>query len=279
MDYTECRSWYDGYRQHGYEIYNPQSVVKALQKKEYGNYWSQTSTYRVISDRLYENFDGMRDGVIKMLSGEPVPVKVTTFMNTLTDFVTKDDAFTYLIHIGYLAYDREQKICRIPNREIWEEWEAAIGIVDGYKETDHIIQKSRELLQATIDGEEEAVAHALDESHIHVTSNRSYNNEDALQSAIYLAYLYAINKYTIIREATSGKGFADVVYIPLKPKDPALIIELKRNSCPESALDQIKEKKYFASLSHYQGNLIFVGINYDEREKTHTCRIERFEKE
>ena len=129
----------------------------------------------------------------------------------------------------------------------------------------------------TISGDEEAVAKALDVSHIHVTSNRSYNNEDALQSAIYLAYIYALNEYTVIKEMTAGKGFADVVFIPFKPNRPAMIIELKRNSCTESALEQIKDKKYFDSLQHYKGQLLFVGINYDEKEKTHTCRIERFE--
>ena len=69
---------------------------------------------------------------------------------------------------------------------------------------------------------------------IHVTSNRSYNNEDALQSAVYLAYIYALNEYTVIRKMTTGKGFADVVYIPAnngKIKRPAMIIELKKNKC------------------------------------------------
>ena len=59
----------------------------------------------------------------------------------------------------------------------------------------------------------------------------------------------------------------------VKKSDGEMVIELKRNGCTESALDQIREKKYFDSLSHYQGNLLFVGINYDEKEKTHTCKI------
>ena len=155
----------------------------------------------------------------------------------------------------------------------------AIEAEDEYETTNQIIQKSKALLEATIAGDEPAVSKALDTSHVHVTSNRSYYNEDALQSAIYLAYLYALNEYTIIREMTSGRGFADVAFIPVRKDQPALIIELKRNSSSESALDQIKEKRYFDSLSHYQGNLIFVGINYDEKDKIHSCRIERFIKE
>ncbi len=278
MDYEECRRWYDGYFQNGYEIYNPESVVKSMTGKKFSNYWGKTSTYRAISDRLEANFDGMRDAVIRMLSGESVPVNVTRYLNTMDSFSSRNDAFTYLIHVGYLAYSEEDETCRIPNREIRQEWENAMETQPGYEATYRIIEASRDLLSSTIRGDEEAVAKALDESHIHVTSNRSYNNEDALQSAIYLAYIYALNKYTVIKEMTTGKGFADVVFIPFVPDLPAMVIELKHNKCAESAIDQIRDRKYYDSLSGYKGNLLFVGVNYDEKDKTHECRIERFEK-
>ena len=216
--------------------------------------------------------------VIKMLAGESVDVNVTRYMNTMTDFSTRGDAFTYLIHLGYLAYDRENKTCHIPNKEVRLEWFNALEANADYAVTNKIIQDSKGLLAETIRKNADAVAKALDISHIHVTSNRSYNNEDALQSAIYLSYIYALNKYTVIKEMTTGKGFADVVFIPFVPDIPAMIIELKRNGSAESAMNQIKEKKYFDSLSHYSGNLLFVGINYDEESKTHTCKIEELEK-
>lgn len=278
IDFKECRLWYDGYRQHGFEIYNPESVVKSLRKKVFGSYWGQTSTYEAITDRIRQNFAGTKEAVIRMLAGEEVDVNVTRFMNTMTSFHTKDDLFTYLIHLGYLAYNFEEGTCRIPNKEVRQEWFNAIETEDEYAVTTQIIQSSKELLSETWAGNGEAVAKALDISHIHVTSNRSYNNEDALQSAIYLAYIYALNRYSVIREMTTGKGFADVVFVPYKESDPAMIIELKRNGCAESALLQIREKRYFDSLSHYQGRILFVGINYDEKNKTHSCLIEKFEK-
>lgn len=279
LDYEECRRWYDGYHQKGVDIYNPESIVSAIEFGEFGSYWSQSSTYRVISEKLAENFEGTKDAVIRMMSGESVDVRVTTYMNTMTDFAVADDVFTYLIHLGYLAYDSREKTCRIPNKEIREEWESAVRTLDDYRITDKIIQSSKDLWKDTVAGDAAAVERALDVSHIHVTSNRSYNNEDALQSAIYLAYLYALNKYTVVKEMTAGKGFSDVTFIPFEEGDPAMIIELKRNGSAASAIDQIKKKEYFASLSHYHGNLLFVGINYDEKEKKHECRIERFDKE
>lgn len=111
-------------------------------------------------------------------------VNVTRYTNTMDDFSTKDDMFTYLIHIGYLAYDTEKKTCRIPNKEVRQEWLNAIEGNDNYRTTNQIIAESKTLLQETLNGNEEAVAKALDKSHIYVTSNRSYNNEDCPQSAI-----------------------------------------------------------------------------------------------
>ena len=278
IEYEECRLWYDGYRLEEVEIYNPESVVRSIEKGRFGSYWGQTSSYEAISDRIRQNFAGTREDVVRMLAGENVDVNVTRYMNTMTSFHTKDDLFTYLIHLGYLAYNLEDGTCRIPNKEVRQEWFNAIETEEEYAVTTQIIQASKELLTLTWEGDAEAVAKALDVSHIHVTSNRSYNNEDALQSAICLAYIYALNRYTVVREMTAGKGFADVVYIPVKKEDPAMIMELKRNGSEGSALEQIRKKQYFESMSQYQGNLLFVGINYDEKEKLHTCRIEHFQK-
>ena len=278
LDYSEFKNWYDGYSQHGFEIYNPESVVKSIQKKDFGSYWGKTSTYEAIAERIRENFEGTKEDVIRMLSGENIDVNVTRYMNTMNSFTTKNDIFTYLIHLGYLAYDRIEKTCRIPNKEVRQEWFNAIEAEPEYKITNRIIQCSKEMFNEMLKGNAEVVAKSLDESHINVTSNRSYNNEDALQSAIYLSFIYALNKYICIKEMTTGKGFADVVYIPIKKADPAIIVELKHNSCAESALNQIKEKQYFDSLSDDSGEIIFVGINYAESTKTHECKIERFNK-
>ena len=80
-------------------------------------------------------------------------------------------------------------------------------------------------------------------------------------------------------EERTVKGFVDMVYVPLAKDLPALIIELKHNKCAQTALSQIKEKKYFDSLKKYSGNMLFVGINYDESTKKHECKIEKLVKD
>lgn len=274
--YEDCKSWYDGYALKGFELYNPQAVYNAMLSGEFKSYWSATSSYEVVADRIRMNFEGTKDAVIKMLGGERVDVNVIKYRNYMNTFYSKDDVFTYLIHLGYLAYDEDTGECYIPNREIYQEWQSAIEEDDNYVETNKIIAASRELLEQTIAGNEKAVAEALDKSHIHVTSNLSYNNEKSLQSAIYLAYIYALNGYIITKEMPAGKGYADVVYIPLNKSKPAIIVELKRNSSTETALRQIREKQYFECLENWKGEIIFAGVNYDEESKIHDCKIERF---
>ena len=85
-----------------------------------------------------------------------------------------------------------------------------------------------------------------------------------------------------VRELPTGRGFADFVFIP-KPEYisdyPALIVELKWNKNAETALQQIKKKKYPESIQQYTGDILLVGINYDKKTKKHQCLIESYEKQ
>lgn len=279
LNHIECKNWYQGYSQNGFDIYNPESVVKSMQDRRFEGHWSKTSSYQVIVDRLNSNFEGMKDDVIKMISGENVKVDVGMYLNTMTDFVVKDDVFTYLIHLGYLAYDYKTKTCRIPNKEVRQEWFRAVSVLKNYKVTDQIIKASENLLEQTLLLNGDEAAKMLNLSHIHVTSHRNFDNEQALAAAVYLAFIDALNYYHVFKEISAGKGIADMIYTPLHNdgKFPPMIIELKHKSSPSKALDQIKNKEYFHALDFYNGKVLFVGINYDD-DKKHECKIEEYKK-
>ena len=96
-----------------------------------------------------------------------------------------------------------------------------------------------------------------------------------------IAYLGALQYYfKPIREMPTGRGFADLLFIPKKefPNVPAMILELKWNQSAETALRQIKEKKYDSILDSYHGKVLLVGINYDKKSKSHDCIIEQLVK-
>lgn len=72
----------------------------------------------------------------------------------------------------------------------------------------------------------EAVARESEIVHNEI-SILQYNNENSLSCTIHLAFYFAREYYTIIRELPTGKGFADVCFIPRKMflDKPAVIIE------------------------------------------------------
>ncbi len=276
MNFEECKRWYDGYRLNDYSLYNPRSVVTAMMYKKYGGYWTQTGSYDALKIYILMNFEGIRDDVLSMIAGGKVSVNVTKYMNTMTDFYSKDDVFTYLIHLGYLAYDQKNAKCYIPNQEIRAEWINSIENSPDYTQAIRIVKRSENLLDLTINGDEAAVAQALNDSHEELCANLQYNNEGCFQSVIRLAYFYANTRYTVVSEMPGGKGFADIAFIPYIPNIPAMIVELKRNSTTETAMTQIENKQYCNALKQYQGDLLFVGVNYDEKTREHTCEIKRF---
>ncbi len=279
MSFSDCKRWYDGYKLYGHSFYNPCSVVNAMVSHRFGSFWTQTGSYEALKQYILMNFEGIRDDVLTMIAGGSVSVNVTSFMNTMTDFHTKDDVFTYLIHLGYLGYDQKLQRCFIPNQEVRQEWINSIQTSSDYAQALCIVKHSKDLLDLTINGDEKAVAHAIDDAHTELVSNLQYNNEGCFQSVIRFAYFYANTRYTVISELPAGKGYADIAFIPYIPNTPAMIVELKRNSSTETALTQIENKQYDKALEHYQGDLLFVAVNYDEKTKEHTCEIKRFVKE
>ena len=193
----------------------------------------------------------------------------------MTTFETKDDVLTLLVHLGYLAFDKKTSSVFIPNREVRGEFVRAINGVN-WASVAKAIEDSEKLLKATLAMDEKAVEEMLDIVHSKNTSILNYNDENSLSYVITLAYYSAMNEYTIERELPSGKGFADIVFIPKKKSDkPALVVELKYNKTAESAIKQIKDKRYTEKLKECEGNMILVGINYDDKKK-HQCIIEKW---
>ena len=280
VDYDECLRWYDGYHiAPKVSICNSNSVCEAIMNKKFKDYWSKTGAYAAISDYISMDFDGIKEDISTMIGGGSVEVNVSSFANRLSDLNTKDKVFTYLIHLGYLAYDDETGTCRIPNGEIRNEWKNAVEDMRDMTPVFKMIRNSERLLKATIARDQEAVAAALDEAHKHVTSAITYNDEGALQSAVGLAYFSATSQYTIVREMPAGEGFADIAFVPYVKGAPGIIMELKMDKSPKAALDQIKDRGYASVFKNYSGPVYLIGVSYGKRTEKHKCLIEVVEKD
>ena len=120
-DFEKVKKWYDGYLLENYEIYNPKAVVSVMLRGKFRSYWSETGSYEVIVPLINMNYDGLKNTIIEMLSGQNVKVNTLTFKNDPANIQSKDDVITYLIHLGYLGYNEKDETAFIPNEEIRHE--------------------------------------------------------------------------------------------------------------------------------------------------------------
>ena len=282
QNFGEVKSWYDGYLLKDTRVYNPRAIVSAMLHGDFKNYWAETSSNDAIVPLISMNYDGLQFAIIEIISGAEVKVDTAVFTNDPSSIASKDDVLTYMIHLGYLGYNQNRKTAFVPNEEIRQELTMAVES-KRWNEMITFQQESERLLDATLDMDGAAVAAQIEKIHHEYTSVIQYHNENSLSSVLTIAYLSAMQYYfKPIRELPTGRGFADFVFVP-KPEYrndyPALIVELKWNQNARTALQQIREKNYPASILDYTGEILLVGINYDKDSKQHQCLIEKYEKE
>ena len=135
---------------------------------------------------------------------------------------------TLLVHLGYLGYDIDRGEVFIPNNEVRREYVTATKHGEEWRIISTTLRASDELLAAVFQKDAAAVAAGVEKAHLE-TSHIQYNDENALSYTLSLAFYSARRFYNIVRELPTGKGFADLAFLP-RPQHaekPALIIELK----------------------------------------------------
>ena len=276
MDALEMKHWYDGYELGNEKsIYNPYAVMRALKRKMYESYWVSTNTFDDLKRYITMNFEGLRDDIVLALNDVPVKVNSLKFSNDMHKVGCKDDVLTLLCHLGYLSYNRESRSAVIPNYEVRQEFEMAVADTDWSEVTD-ALKQSESLLLSVLAGDAEFVAKGVDEVHRQNTSVLKYNDENSLACVLSLAFYTARTRFSVMRELPTGKGFADIVLVPHRNIDePAIVLELKYDKNANTAISQIKQKKYTDALRDYAGEILLVGINYDKETKKHSCIIEK----
>ena len=279
--FNQMQQWYDGYSFKDVpHIYNPNSVVNAATYKKYISYRTKTETFESLQEYIDMNMEGLRDDIVKLIAGEAVIIDVSTFSNDMVTFHSKDDVLTLLIHLGYLAIKGSTNlgvIVHIPNEEIKLEFKTCVKNNNRYAGVYDLIKNTDVLLNDIWSLNSEAVAKIFDEAHQDHTSILTYNNENSLANVIAISlFLSTTNTYNVVRELPTGKGYADLVYLPKSGVNkPALLIELKFDKSALTAVTQIKEKNYLLFFKDYKGEVLLVGINYSKDTKTHQCIIER----
>lgn len=275
LSFEEISIWYNGYlTEEGVKIYNPRSVIRALQSRKCKSYWTNTGAMDEIEEYLKYNTLEIRDDVIAMVSGEAIDIFIDEeFRAGQGTPRNKEQIYSAMIVLGFLSY--HDGCLKIPNKELMKEFEKALkDKAFGY--VSKIIEDSRRMLKATIAQDTDVITEILHDIHNSEIPILQYNDENSLSCVLTLAYLAARDTYRVEREEKSGKGYADFTFHPRRKNDTAFIVELKKDEKPEVAMAQIKEKEYIQTFKRENINrkILAVAICYDSKMKNHLCMIE-----
>ncbi len=276
LEFKELERWYNGYfTTEGSKVYNPCSVVKALQNNHCEGYWTNTGAMEEVTQYLKYNTLEVRDDVIEMVAGAEIDLFIDEeFRAGQREPRTREEIYSAMIVLGFLSY--YDGYLKIPNKELMREFEKALRDKSfGY--VSEIVNTSRKMLKATINKDTKIVEDILHEIHNSEIPILQYNDENSLSCVLTLAYLSARDSYRVEREEKTGKGYVDFTFYPRRKNDTAFIVELKKDEVPEMALAQIKEKEYAQKMLKEYERILAVAICYDSKHKEHHCKIEEIE--
>ena len=274
------RDWYNGYyTKSGERVYNPRSVVFALQFNNLANYWTSSGPYDEIYYYIRNNISDVRDDLALMISGESVTAKIQEYAATSMNLSTRDEIYSAMVVYGFLSY-LNGKVC-IPNRELMEKFDELLVKNESLGYVYRLAKESEKMLKATLAGDTLTMERILEFAHNTEVPLLSYNQETELSAIVNLVYLAARDSYRVEREDKAGTGYVDFIFYPYDTTADCIIIELKVDHTPDEAIAQIIDKKYalkfmpkLAGQKIYTGRILAVGIGYWKESKKHSCKVE-----
>ena len=277
--------WYDGYHTAaGNLLYNPRSVVMALQNNQLYNYWTSSGPYDELFYYIRNNVTAVRDDLALMAAGERIPLKIQEYAAMLLELNTKQQIFSAMVVYGLLTYENGKVF--IPNKELMDKFNELLLNKDSLGYVHQLAVKSEAMLQATLKGDTATMSRVLEFAHNTETPLLAYNNETELAAIVNLIYLAARDRYNVQREDKAGTGYVDFIFYPYQENDDCLILELKVDHTPEEAIEQIKRRQYALKFAgtlgdgskRYKGRILAVGIGYSKKTKQHRCKVEVLQK-
>ena len=277
----DLRIWYDGYHTaSGKRIYNPRSILSALGDNELADYWTSSGPYDEIFYYIRNNIDDVREDMVLMTAGEGIKAEIQNYAAVSMELKTKDEIYSAMVVYGLLTYE-DGKVF-IPNREIMKQFQNLLMTKDSLGYVYSLARESEKMLEATLSGDTKTMTEILTFAHNTESPLFSYNSEIELSAVVNLVYLAARDRYRVEREDKAGVGYVDFIFYPQFRGNDAIILELKVDSTPQKAIQQIRNKNYalrfkgkLGEKPKITGRVLAVGISYSRKTKKHSCKIEQ----
>jgi len=263
------KAWYNGYNYHPEcpecSVYNPFDVLLFITNHhEYNNYWWETGNPGFLIEKLKE-----QNYYIPVLENILVTREI---LNTFD--IDNIDLIALLWQTGYLTLDKKiikrEKFLyqlKVPNKEIQislnelfikyltNQTIEAISHQD--KLYDDLMEKPENL--------KNSLTALFSSIPYHNYANNIIANYEGYYASVVFTYFMSLG-FPCIAEDVTNKGRIDLT---IKLPNRTLIIEFKVDS-KETALEQIKQKKYYEKYQHQSNELFIVGICFDSEKKNIT---------
>ncbi len=286
----EARQWYDGYLFGKSEVYNPWSVTSYVIDMTIGGkqfpepYWSNTSSNQIIKDMIYHADEEARDEIKNLIDGGTIEKQIHEDITYNDIHESPDNLWNFLFFTGYMrkVSERQEGIkvyvtMRIPNNEILYIYDEHITNLfeDEVRKGDHTAFR-----QAVLDGNVDYMGDYV--STLLEKSISTFDSQESFYHGFFLSLLYGVPGYSVQSNREEGIGRPDIVLYPNRPKDKAIIFEVKvrkkfneMQDGIEEAFKQIKDEKYEEGVldDGYIGSIAY-GICFCKK----TCIIQRYDK-
>ena len=283
----EVKDWYDGYIFGETEIYNPWSIIKyvygnVIEKKQFPEpYWANTSSNAIIKDMVYNADDDVRQELDLLINGGTIEKKIHEDITYDDINESEDNLWNFLFFTGYMKKISERKegreiylTMKIPNEEILSIYENQISswFERKVKEADRGI-----LHKAVLAGDTEGMVDYI--SSLLEKAISTFDSAESFYHGFFLSLLYGVPHYSVKSNREEGAGRPDIVLYPNRPKDFAIIFEVKvrkkfneMQDGIEEAFQQIRDQRYAEGIldDGYIGSIAY-GICFCKK----ICMIER----
>ena len=282
--YEETRTWYDGYRFGGQDVYCPWDVINYCDdllsnpRQKPRAYWMNTSGNDMVRRLIDRSTNGTTQMEIeRLIAGETITKTLNEQLTHNEVDASIENIWSLLYMTGYLTAvdypDGNRYELRIPNREVrqiymqqvlsWFEDKASA-------ETD----KLTNLYAAFETGDVDTIKEILDEQLLDTVS--FYDAHESFYHGFLLALLSTCANWNVSSNIETGKGRSDII-AGRKDRKIGFVVEVKDvkdeeklDAACEAALRQIEERDYTAILRRFRVKEIHkYGIAFWDKE----CRV------
>ncbi len=253
----EIRRWYNGYSW-GTEtrLYNPFSILNLFASQRFANYWWETGTPTFLVKRLKEGFHYDLEGV---------DIGSDVFESYTLENLNWQ---SLLFQTGYLTiqeYHREERLFTLgyPNLEVKEAMHR--HLLGAFRESDK--SESQALFVGIKRSLESGNLERLIALVNTLFSSIPYQLFQQKQEAFFHAVLHLAFSgvgLLVASEVSTAKGRVDTV---VHTKNRIYVMEFKLDASAESALEQIRDKRYGNPFLSREKEVIALGVNFSSAEK------------